>query len=221
MRVTELVAVIYSAGVVFDGLNTSRPATERFLRTGETDGVRGRTDLALLEDLRDGAEVIVEKHEAPLDAALLVKINGAMTRSAALHPGRLRTDDQGIGVRTKFGRHEPKALSMDELDALVTKAIAHGYTDPERAVFLFLYIAKAQPFEDGNKRTAILAANRYLIGKGSPWLMVAPHAEDDLTVEATFNDLLARWYLSEESLDCTEILSFMLSNAFVSAPWHA
>ena len=111
MHVTLLREVIFTAGVVFDNLSTSRLATARFLETGDTTGVRGRGDLALLEDLKAAGEFILSDTGTPISAAYLRRINATLTRSAALNPGRLRTDDQGIGVRTRYGRHEPPAVS--------------------------------------------------------------------------------------------------------------
>ena len=59
MNVGQLLEVIFTAGVVFDNLSASRSATGRFLETGNTTGVRGRGDLALLEDLKAAGESIL------------------------------------------------------------------------------------------------------------------------------------------------------------------
>ena len=205
MNVTQLLSVIFTAGVVFDNLSTSRPATGRFLETGDTTGVRGRSDLALLEDLKSAGEFILNTPSTSVDASYLKRINAKLTRSAALNPGSLRTDDQGIGVRTRYGRHEPPALSDSELDTLIDDALNHP--DPKHAsVDLFLQVARAQPFEDGNKRTAIFAANGYLLAQQSPFLLTAPFDEDDPSVTEHFNDLLARFYMFGEDGPVRELL---------------
>lgn len=197
MQPQELLDVIYSAGVVFDGLSTSKPATDRFLQSGDTHGVRGRSDLALLEDLRDAAQVVIDHAGAPVDTALVVRINAALVRSAALNPGRLRTDEQGIGVRTAYGRHEPPALVEEQLDELVQAAISEP--DPRRAaIAMFIDIARAQPFEDGNKRTAIFTANAHLLSSGANVLLTIPQDDADPAVAAAFNDALARAYVHGE-----------------------
>ena len=103
MHATDLLDVIYTAGVVFDGLSTSRPATDRYLRSGDTDGVRGRGDLALLQDLEAAAEFVIATAGEPITAAYLGRINAQLTRSAALNPGKLRRAEQGIGVHTAHG----------------------------------------------------------------------------------------------------------------------
>ena len=47
MNVGQLLEVIFTAGVVFDNLSTSRPATGRFLETGDTTGAVSYTHLTL------------------------------------------------------------------------------------------------------------------------------------------------------------------------------
>lgn len=205
MHVTLLREVIFTAGVVFDNLSTSRPATGKFLETGDTTGVRGRGDLALLEDLRAAGEFILSNTCTPISAAYLRRISATLTRSAALNSGSLRTDDQGIGVRTRYGRHEPPAVSETSLDILITEAL-NSDSSKDAAVDLFLEIARAQPFEDGNKRTAIFAANSYLLGEGSNLLFTAPFDEQDPSVAEHFNDLLARFYVFGEKEPVRELL---------------
>lgn len=213
MRATDLLDVIYSAGVVFDGLHTSKPATDRFLRTGDTNGVRGRQDLALLEDLRDAAEFAaasaVGAAGTPVNAGYLAQINAHLTRSAALNPGRLRTQDQGIGVQTSYGRHEPPAITETELEELVAGVLQEF--DPRRAAAeLFVAIASAQPFEDGNKRTAIFAANAHLLAVGpeaeTNRLLTVPQDDGDPSVARRFHDLLARAYVHGETEPVVEEL---------------
>lgn len=197
MQVAQLLELIFTAGVVFDGLSTSRAATDRYLRNGDTSGVRGRDDLALLQDLEDAASFVLETVDDPLNSDYLKRLNAQLTRSAALNPGSLRTDDQGIGVNTRFGRHDPPAISEGELNSLVVSACAVA-NDRDAAIALFLDLARAQPFEDGNKRTAIFAANKYLLRTGSDELLTAPYSDENPQMAAKFSDLLARFYVFDE-----------------------
>ena len=205
MHVTDLLDVIYTAGVVFDGLSTSRFATDRYLRSGDTDGVRGRGDLALLQDLEAAAEFVIATAGEPVTAAYLGRINAQLARSAALNPGKLRRAEQGIGVRTAHGPHEPAAVTAEELDALIQQQFT--LDDALRsAARLFVEVARAQPFEDGNKRTAIFAANSYLIGQGTGVQMAVPHDDADPSVSREFHDLLARAYVFGETGPVVEAL---------------
>ncbi|MDN3311774.1 Fic family protein [Microbacterium oryzae] len=200
ITVLDLAGVIYSAGKVFDGLDTGRLATENFLRSGSLEGVTSRSDLALLEDLRDVAQYVIDNAAsgAPftIDANYVRAINAKITRSGALHPGEFRTSDQGIGVNTPEGRHEPEAITETELQRIIDRAQT---SDPvETALDVFVETAKAQPFEDGNKRTALFAANSVLIAADTGKLLTIPHDELDDDVARSFIKLMAKAYVHDQ-----------------------
>ncbi|MET9328291.1 Fic family protein [Tsukamurella sp. NPDC003166] len=197
ITVADLARVVYSSGKVFDGLSTGRLDTENFLRSGSVEGITSRADLALLEDLRDAASFILDQARRSTDAAFVRAINARLTRSGALHPGELRTDDQQIGVRTRYGRHSPEALTDAGLQDLVAMLTA-GADPIESALSLFVGVARAQPFEDGNKRTALFSANHLLLHAETGLLLVVPVSDTDPAVADAFNDLLARAYLFGE-----------------------
>ena len=198
LRTVDLAGVVYSAGKVFDGLNTDRLNTEEFLRTGSTRGVRSRIDLSLLRDLRELAALTVT-HSGPVDAAFVRRLNALITRSGPLHPGEFRTQDQDLGVRTVYGDHRPPPLTDEALQQIVEPS-TRGLDPSENAIDLFIAVAKAQPFQDGNKRTALFAANAVLIGRRTQRLLTVPVDEDEPAVARRFKDLLARAYvLGEET----------------------
>jgi Fic family protein len=195
--VADLAAVVYSSGKVFDGLSTGRLDTENFLRSGDLTGVTSRSDLALLEDLRDASQFIIDTRDRPIDAAYVRDVNAQLTRSAALHPGRFRRDDDRIGVSTPFGRHEPAAPDLVGVQRIVDQALAKPDAS-EQALDLFVHLAKAQPFMDGNKRTAILVANALVIREQPPRTLTVPVDEQDPTAARRFTELLARAYVFDE-----------------------
>jgi prophage maintenance system killer protein len=198
LTVADLAGVVYSAGTVFDGLSVSRVDTETFLRSGRFDEVPSRADLALLEDLRDAAQLIIDHAGRTIDATFVRAVNATITRSGALHPGRLRTQSQAIGVATPYGRHAPDGLTEVGLQALLDGA-ARGEDDVrEHALELFVDLAKAQPFEDGNKRTAVFVANSLLITSGAGVLLTIPVDDGDPSLAAMFHDRLARAYVYGE-----------------------
>jgi hypothetical protein len=204
ITITQLAGVIYSAGKVFDGLSTGRLDTENFLQSGSTDGIASRADLALLEDLRDAAHVVLDHHGYP-DATFVCAINASLTRSAALRPGQFRTADQQIGVSTRHGRHTPGPVTDQALQALLDDALDTPDIH-EAAVNVFIALARAQPFEDGNKRTALLAANTVLLAGSTGTLLVIPFDDHDPSVAEHFNDHLATAYVHADSSGVTAML---------------
>ena len=56
-------------------------------------------------------------------------------------------------------------------------------------------LARAQPFEDGNKRTALFLANSLLLARRTGELLTIPVDEQDPSLADSLNDLLARAYI--------------------------
>lgn len=61
-----------------------------------------------------------------------------------------------------------------------------------------LGLAKAQPFEDGNKRTAVFVANSLLVGSDAGVLLTIPVDDNDPSLSGAFHDLLTRAYVYGE-----------------------
>lgn len=205
VKITDLREVVYSAGKVFDGLQAGRGEVDRFLLTGSEDDVRLRADLPLLEDLRDAAQFILKEARAPIDTRFVQAVNAQMSRSGALHPGKLRTGDQFIGVTTARGRYTPDPIDHDQLQQLLARATAAADVS-ENAISIFVELAKAQPFEDGNKRTAVFTANALLVAAESGFALTIPIDDDNSAVENEFNDLLGEAYVMGESAGLRDLL---------------
>lgn len=202
LNVADLTTVVWSSGRVFDGLSTGRLDTERFLRSGSLTGVTSRSDLALLKDLRDAAQHVIDHQNDVINAHYAREINKTLSRSAALEPGRFRSNDDRIGVETPLGRHEPPALDEEALELIISRALAQN--DPqEQALSLFIDIARAQPFMDGNKRTAIFVANSVLIRQTEPLVLVIPTKRE---LAKQFMDQLADAYINNADSGVKSIL---------------
>lgn len=218
ITVADLTSVVYSSGRVFNELSTGRLDTEKFLRSGSLEGISSKSDLMLLEDLRDVSQFIIDHGQTgrPIDASYVRGVNATITRSGALHPGEFRRDDQQIGVNTRFGRHTPAAIHDAQLQELIDRALK-AETPQDQSLNLFVAIAKAQPFEDGNKRTAIFVANGLLLREQSHELLTVPLADGSVE-DPSFNELLARAYLYDEE---EPVKRYMKENGFSSLPHQA
>jgi hypothetical protein len=206
----KLTDVIYTAGKVFDNLRSDRLATQSFISNGDIRGIASRADLELLKDLNDAAKIILECHNnnISLSPSVVISINSAMTRSAALRPGVFRQDSDNIGVSTRFGDHRPAAVGESDLQIFIDEAAV--LSTEQAAATLFVSIAKAQPFGDGNKRTALLAANLLLLPSNK--VLTVPFKDDDPEVSAKFNELLARAYIYDEVEAC---VNYMVSEGIM------
>lgn len=188
----QLAGLLYSMGHTFDNLSSTYIATEEFLRTDNPKVIGSRADLALLEDLKDASSYAL--HEAvPLDAAFVRGVNAKLSRTAALEPGVLRTG-RNIMVRTSIGDYIPDIPDEEEMESVLAAA-RHGDGGLLDAAQLFARLARMQPFGDGNKRTALLVANRVLLDHGAGRALIVPTQDP---ARRTFNDLMGRWYAQED-----------------------
>ena len=111
-------------------------------------GAVSRADLALLEDLREAAQFIIDHTGRTIDSTFVRAVNATITRSGALHPGRLRTQSQAISVATPYGCRSPDALTEDGLQRLLDAGAARSADVREDALDLFVDLGKVSARAD-------------------------------------------------------------------------
>lgn len=190
--VKGLARLLYRMGRTFDNLNTSQLNTEEFLRTGNPAVLTSKPDRDLLLDLRDASAFVLQTaSDTILDFAWLCAVNRRLTRTAAMRPGVPRAGNEPVWVDTTYGRYEPGAPDPRELEDVMGQAES-SESNVFAAARLFARLARLQPFGDGNKRTAMLAANGLLVKRDSPYMLAVPVEGHDRDV---FVDGLGRWYV--------------------------
>lgn len=191
LSVKGLARLLYRMGRTFDNLNTTQMATEEFLRTGNPRVLASRSNYDLLCDLRDAAEYTLHQPDENMSLDWFCGINGSLTRTAALEPGRLRDEHVPVAVSTYRGTYLPDTPDGTQIGSWLAQARDSEGDMLNASSLLFARLARAQPFGDGNKRCALLAANRLLVRTDSPHMLAVPVEDPDRT---TFNHLLADWY---------------------------
>lgn len=97
-------------------------------------------------------------------------------------------------MKTAYGDWLPEPADPSEVDEAVRQA-----DGAESNVFAasrpFARLARMQPFGDGNKRTALLAANGLPVRRDGPYMLAVPVEGRDREV---FVDALSRWYMFGE-----------------------
>ena len=92
-----------------------------------------------------------------------------------------------------------------EVKEQIDKIIAADASPLDIAIELALYVMKTQIFNDGNKRTAIIFANHYLVAH-SAGLMVVPES-----IVPEFKQLLVGYY---EDIDVKSIKDFLKNQCY-------
>ena len=182
---------------ILEGVATTFPQTEDIIDNGRVNGMTA-TDVQKILNLKHAWEFILDKDVAcsPSDYYVLCHIASLVNEGFYAEGGRIRRVPVNIGGTTY---QPPLPLEPDVKDSI--KEIVGANGDPcDVAIQLCLYCMKTQIFNDGNKRTAVIFANHYLIGKGGGMLVI-PEAD-----VPEFKRLLVRYY---EGKDSEEIVEFM------------
>jgi len=179
-----LVGNIYNAAKL-EGVNTTFPETEAILSGVNVPGAK-LDDIQIILNLRDAwRDLLATVKTAKVDLKLIKSINANVSRNESLAWGKLRTGKVGI-AGTNHKPMVPNEIIMRQGIAKILSDKTKSVT--ERAIDLMLYIMYNQLFWDGNKRTATIAANAFLIQHGAGVLSVA---EPDIV---EFNACLKYYY---------------------------
>lgn len=169
MNESKLAQLIYSVAK-YDGYNTSVLQTQKNLSSNKKDRkFSNPSDEYIFDDLVKAIEYASKQDKVTVD--VLKKINGKMNskkEGQPENPGVLREN-----VEVHAGEYVPPKTVRE---ATVKKAI-DTVKEPSIASAWELYarLAKLQPFDDGNKRTALIAANLFigsLNGKNDNYLII-------------------------------------------------
>ena len=117
--------------------------------------------------------------------------------------GRIRGVPVTIGGSSYIPPIPIETVVMENIDRIVHS----GKSAAQTAVDLCLYCMKTQIFLDGNKRTAVIFANHYLISQGEGFPVIPESSVQE------FKKLLAKYY---ENKDSGEITEFMLEKCWKS-----
>ena len=182
---------------VLEGVATSFPQTEDIIENRKVNGVTA-TDVQKILNLKHAWEFILDPDVLcyPSDYSILCHIAKLVNEGFFSDGGRIR----GVPV-TIGGTHYVPPLPIESVvQERLESILQMDCPADEKAIRLCLYCMKTQIFNDGNKRTAVIFANHFLISHGGGMLII-PEKE-----VPTFKRLLIAYY---EDQDRTEIVAFM------------
>lgn len=194
----NIVELVYNAGK-FEGLDTTLLQTEDIIKYNRANNV-AVDDVLTVVNLKRGFELLSNDVQEPL-LETSKRINRVVSAEDALFPGEIRTG--GVEVSTIQGRYVPPMLTEDEVKNQYGEISRQDISDTEKALRLFLFISKNQIFGDGNKRTALLTANKIMFDHGLGLLSIPEN------VFEKFNELLSMYYNSNQSSEESKTLLFM------------
>lgn len=193
--------LIYDQAIL-EGIATTFPDTERILENAKISNISA-SDVQKILNLKHAWEFILNKDviQSPTNYYLSQHIAKLVNQGFFIDGGRIRVFPVTIGGTSYI----PKVPYEHEVKESIDNIISNSINDVDTAINLILYMMKSQIFNDGNKRTAIIFANHYLIGKGKG-LIIIP---DNLVEE--FRKLLINYY---EGNDTDLIKEFLLIKCY-------
>lgn len=195
--------LIYDQAIL-EGIATTFPDTERILENAKISNVSA-SDVQKILNLKHAWEFILDKDviQSPTNYYLSQHIAKLVNQGFFIDGCRIRTFPVTIGGTSYI----PKVPYEHEVKESIDNIISSNTDDVDTAINLILYIMRSQVFNDGNKRTAIILANHYLISQGKG-LIIIP---DNLVEE--FRKLLVNYY---EGNDMNLIKEFLLNKCYKS-----
>lgn len=190
--------IIYDQAVL-EGVATTFQDTETILENGIVKNVKAE-DVQKIINLKHAWQFILDKDviQSRSDFYLASYIAKLVNEGLLAIPngGQIRNVPITIGGSTYIPpiplEYIVKQNIIDLLDS--------DLEEIDKAIELCLYVMKAQIYNDGNKRTAIIYANHYLISKGQGLLVI------DYNKVNNFKKLLVSYY---EDKDLVSIKKFL------------
>ena len=199
----NLVDTIYKQAIL-EGVATTFADTESIIEGGKVNNMTSE-DILKIVNLKHAWIFILNKNVilSKTNFALLCEINKLVEEGFYYTAGKVRNTPVTIGGTSWKPDLPIESVIKEEIQEIFSKKL----NDVDRAIEILLYVMKKQIFIDGNKRTAVVYSNHYLISKGKG--IIAIPAE--LTEE--FKDLLIPYY---EGKDENKIKKFIKEKCYIS-----
>lgn len=176
-----LVSNIYNSARL-EGINTTYPDTKTILEGVNVPSLK-LDEINCILNLRDAWNFTLSNIDSDVTLDFICKVNSLVSRNESLEWGVLRTGKIGInGVD-----YIPDIPEKEDV-IINIETILKEENITKRSLNLMLYLMRSQLFWDGNKRTAMIVANKLLVSNGGGIISVK---EDDIN---EFNKLLTEYY---------------------------
>ena len=154
------------------------------------------TDIAKVVNLKHAWEFILSEGviSYPTNYAILAQINEIVEEGFSYTAGRIRSVPVTIGGSNYLPPLPYEPQIKEELNEMLSKDNSYNI-----AIELLLYVMKKQLYLDGNKRTAVIFANHYLISRGMGLIVIPAELVEE------FKKLLIEYY-EDKNEDIKEFL---------------
>lgn len=198
----HLVQTIYKQAVL-EGVATTFADTESIIEGGKVNNMTSE-DIMKIVNLKHAWEFILNRNviSSNTDFALLCEINKMVEEGFYYTAGKVR----GIPVSIGGTKWQPDLPIESVIKEDLNKISDLNLDDVDKAIEYLLYTMKKQVFIDGNKRTAVVFSNHYLISKGKGIIVIPAEKAEE------FKSLLIPFY---EGKDNEKIRAFIKEKCYM------
>jgi len=164
----NMVDLIYKQSIL-EGIVTTYSDTETIVNGGIVKDMTTK-DISKVVNLKRAWEFIMSEGVItyPTNYAILCQINAIVEDGFSYSAGKIRSIPVSIGGSTYIPPIPLEIKVKDEINRIINSS-----DDViETTIKILLYVMKTQIFLDGNKRTAVIFANHYLISRGKGLIVI-------------------------------------------------
>lgn len=179
-----------------EGIDVTYSETQAIYDGGIVNGLTVDKIIAI-NNLKYSWQFILENDNIDYDFKLLCHLHKLTCDKLVLDGdlGRLRTTPVNIGGTSWKPLFPIESQIKEELEALLNQPLK---TKTEIAIEIMLWIMRRQMFIDGNKRVAMLFANKIMIDNGCGIITIAQENQP------TFFEKLIKFYETGDNIDLKE-----------------
>jgi len=188
-----------------EGIAVTYPQTQTLYDGGIVNGLTVDEVLAI-NNLKYAWQFILENKDINYDYNCLCEIHKITTDKLIFNPGRLRTTPVNIGGTDWKPQFPIESQIKEELQGLLNQ---EEKSTTEISIEIMLWVMRRQMFLDGNKRVAMLFANKIMIDNGCGIITISKENQTEFFTklikfyEINEMDDLKNW-LYETSIDGME-----------------
>ncbi len=188
--------IIYDQAIL-EGVATTFPDTETIIENGKVNNMKA-DDVQKILNLKHAWEFILDKDVilAPSNYYLSSYIAKIVNEGFYQDGGRIR----GVPVTIGGSSYVPPMPIEFKVREDIDSILSSGKEKIDIAIELILYVMKTQIYNDGNKRTAVIFANHYMIANALG-LIIIPYDK-----VGEFKQKLVLYY---EDKDLTSVKEFL------------
>jgi prophage maintenance system killer protein len=178
-----------------EGIGVTFPETWTICE-GMSVGKKSIDDINAVVQLKKAWQKVFETLDEPITLDYIKKIHRILGKMTVINAGSIRWHEVGI----RGTEYKPAIPEENQLEIAVEKILTDDSGAINQSFDLMLYLCRTQAFYDGNKRIAMMIANKHMIANGMGVISVCQEDKEE------FFHKLIEFYETNNSVDIKDFL---------------